>query len=144
MNFKIGKNSSVNLGCVFNTPGLFEMQDNSTINQFCHIDNRGSIFIGNNVSISPKCSLVSADHDVNDEECIGRVGPIVLEDYVFVGYNAIILKDCTLKRGAVLGARSLLTQSAEADGIYFGIPARLKKHRNPVYNYSSEYMRLFH
>src|SRR5215217_2251929 len=93
MKFKIGKGSSINLGCRFNTPGLFELKENSIINQFCHIDNRGGIIIGNNVSISPKVSLVSADHDVNDKDCPGRTGTIILEDYVFVGYSAIILKN---------------------------------------------------
>jgi acetyltransferase-like isoleucine patch superfamily enzyme len=144
MRFKIGKGSTINLGCQFNTPGQFEMMENSTVNQFCHLDNRGGITIGNNVSVSPKVSLVSADHDVNDPECPGRTGPIILEDYVFVGYNAIILKDCILKRGSVLGARSLLTKSTFPCGIYFGNPAKLAKYRDENFTYSGKYIRLFH
>jgi acetyltransferase-like isoleucine patch superfamily enzyme len=144
MNFKIGKGSSIHLGCHFNTSGLFSMKENSTINQFCHIDNRGGVEIGSNVSLSPKVSLITSDHDINNENAIGRIGKITIEDYVFVGYNALILKDCIMKTGSVLGAMSLLTASTEPYGIYFGVPAKLKKMRNKNLNYAGNYKRLFH
>lgn len=144
MNFNIGKGSSIHLGCRFNSSGLFTMKENSTINQFCHIDNRGGIEIGNNVSISPRVSLITADHDLNDEQCTGRLGLINIEDFVFVGYSAVILKNCTLKHGSVLGAGSLLMQSTEAFGIYFGTPAQFKKTRIRTLHYNGSYKRLFH
>jgi len=144
MNFKIGKGSSIHLGCHFNTPGLFEMKENSTINQFCHVDNRGGVTIGNNVSISPKVSMVTVDHDVNHEDALARVGPIMIEDFVFIGYGAIILKNSTLKTGTVLGSGSLLTGSTEPYGIYFGVPAKFKKIRNSNLRYTGSYKRLFH
>jgi len=144
MNFKIGKGSSIHLGCHFNSPGLFSIKENSTINQFCHIDNRGGIDVGSNVSISPKVSLITASHDLNDEGARGLTGAIIIEDYVFIGYNALVLKSCTLKTGSVLGAMSLLTSSTEPYGIYFGAPATLKKIRNKNINYSGSYKRLFH
>lgn len=144
MGFQIGKGSSIHLGCHFTTPGLFVMDQNSTINQFCHIDNRGGITIGNNVSISPKVSFVSADHDMENAECYGRREKIIIEDYVFIGFEAIILKDCTLRQGSVLGARALLTSNTEPYGIYFGVPAKMKKTRNSNLTYNASYKRLFH
>ncbi|MDR3697544.1 acyltransferase [Mucilaginibacter sp.] len=144
MNFKIGKGSSIHLGCHFNTSGLFSMKENSTINQFCHIDNRGGVEIGSNVSLSPKVSLITADHNLDDENNAGRVGKIVIEDYVFVGYGASVLKGSTLKIGSVLGAMSLMTGSTEAYGIYFGVPATFKKSRNKNLTYKCSYKRLFH
>jgi acetyltransferase-like isoleucine patch superfamily enzyme len=144
MNFEIGKGSSVHLGCHFNTPGLFIMKENSTINQFCHIDNRGGIEIGNNVSISPKVSLITTDHDLNDEKSTARADPIIIEDFVFIGYDALVLRGCTLKFGSVVGAKSLLTSSTAACGIYLGMPAKLKKTRIGNFNYTGSYKRFLH
>jgi len=144
MHFEIGKGSSIHLGCHFNTPGLFVMKNNSTINQFCHIDNRGGIEIGNNVSISPKVSLVTSDHDLNDVKGAARVDPIVIEDYVFIGYDALVLRGCTLKFGSVIGAKSLVNKSTTAYGIYFGIPAKFSSTRIKNFDYSGSYKRLLH
>jgi len=143
MGFKIGKGSSILLGCRFNTSGLFIIKENSTINQFCHLDNRGGIEIGNNVSISPKVSLITADHDLNSKGFIGRSAAIIIEDYVFVGYGAIVLKNCHLKIGSVLGAASLLAHSTESYGIYMGVPAKLIKYRMKDFDYTCNYKRLF-
>lgn len=144
MGYKIGSKSSIHLGCRFNCIGRFEMKDHSTVNQYCHLDNRGGIVIGNNVSISPGVSLVTADHDINHEQFAGRIAPIYIEDYVFIGYRAVVLKNCTLKEGSSLGAMSLLVKSTELYGIYFGVPATLVKYRNKVLRYRADYKRLFH
>lgn len=144
MLFKIGKGSSIHLGCRFNSSGYFSMADNSTINQFCHIDNRGGIEIGQNVSISPRVGLITADHDINTEHAEGRTNKIVIGDYVFIGFNAIVLKGCTMHTGSVLGAMSVLTADADAYGIYFGVPAVFKKERNRNLSYEFSYKRLFH
>ena len=145
MNFKIGEDSSIHLGCRFNTSELFIMNSYSTINQFCHIDNRGGVEIGNYVSISPKVSIVTADHDLGDKNLIGRGGPVIIKDDVFIGYSAIILKDCVLEKGSVIGAASLVTKSTEPYGIYFGIPAKFKKERNRNFKHDEDdYKRLFH
>jgi acetyltransferase-like isoleucine patch superfamily enzyme len=107
MKFKIGKNASIHLGCRFNTSGFFSMGANSTINQYCHMDNRGGIYIGNNVSISAQVSIVTADHDFEDEMCIARKDEVVIEDYVFIGYGAKIFKNVKMHYGSVLGGASL-------------------------------------
>jgi acetyltransferase-like isoleucine patch superfamily enzyme len=143
MSFKIGKGSSILLGCRFNTSGLFIIKENSTINQFCHLDNRGGIEIGNNVSISPKVSIITADHDLNDTGFIGRTAPVIIDDYVFIGYSAIVLKNCHLKIGSVVGAASLLAHSTESYGIYMGAPAKLIKYRTRDFDYTCSYKRLF-
>ncbi len=144
MNFKIGKGSSIHLGCRFNTPGMFTIKENSTINQFCHIDNRGGVSIGANVSISPKVNFVTADHDIMTADFIGRCAPINIEDYAFIGYGATILPNCIIRTGSVVAATSLVTKSTIPYGVYFGIPAQLKKQRTPNLTYSGKYKRLFH
>ncbi len=143
MRFKIGKGSSIHLGCFFNVKENLIIGDNSTINMRCHLDNRGGIFIGNNVSISPYVSLITADHDIQLSDFSGRVSKIVLNDYVFIGYRSLILKNIIMEKGSVLSAGSVLTKDTEQFTIYAGVPALKIKSRNMNLNYSTKYKRLF-
>lgn len=143
MNFSIGIGSSIHIGCKFNTSGDLSIGIDCTINQFCRLDNRGGIKIGNNVSISPYTKLLTADHDINHPQCIGRDRPIELNDYVFIGSDAMVLGGVQMAEGSVLGAKSLLTKSTEAYGIYVGVPAFYKAKRNSQLAYSAAYARWF-
>lgn len=144
MGFKIEKGSSIHLGCKFNTSKSFILGKNSTINQFCRIDNRGGIVIGSNVSISPYVKLLTADHDINDSNAAGRCREIVIEDYVFIGCDAVVLGGVKMEEGSVLGAKSLLTKSINSFDIYYGIPAQFKAKRNRGLLYNASYVRWFH
>jgi maltose O-acetyltransferase len=53
--------------------------------------------------------------------------PILIEDSSWVGFNSIITKGVTLKKGTVLGCGSILTKSTESYGVYGGNPAILIK-----------------
>lgn len=144
MKFKIGRGSSIHLGCQFTSVTEFHMGQNSTINQFCRLDNRGVIKIGNNVSISPYVNLVTADHDIHAVDLEGRQKEIVIKDYVFIGSDAMVLPGVTMEEGSVLGAKSLLTKSTDAFGIYTGLPAKLRANRRTDLNYQTSYVRWFH
>ena len=144
MKFEIGKGSSVHLGCHFTSTTAFRMGKNSTINQYCRIDNRGGITINENVSVSPHVNLITADHDISTSNCIGRQKEIVIKDFVFIGSNAMVLPGITMEKGSVLGAKSLLTKSTIAYGIYMGLPAQLKSTRRTDIDYNASYMRWFH
>jgi maltose O-acetyltransferase len=144
MGFKIAEGSSIHLGCTFNCIKQLSIGKNSTINQFCRIDNRGGITIGSNVSISPYVKLVSADHNLYSPFCEGRMRPIVLEDYVFIGTDAIVLGNVTMNRGSALAANSVLSKDSEQCGIYAGTPALLKSHRPNEFKYQADYARWFH
>lgn len=144
MKFKIGKGCSIHLGCKFTAVTEFYMGKNSTINQYCRIDNRGGITIGDNVSISPCVNLITADHDVQTIDCAGRQKTIVVKDFVFIGSDAMVLPGVTLENGSVLGAKSLLTKSTVAYGIYTGVPAQFKANRRTDLDYQASYIRWFH
>lgn len=144
MRFSMEKGASIHLGCVFNCRKNLYLGANSTINQFCRIDNRGGIFIGQNVSISPYVKLITADHDLFDSSFPGRESPIRIEDYCFLGSDSMVLPGCEMKRGSSLGAKALLTQNTEADFLYQGVPAIKSRKRPSVYTYSTTYERWFH
>ncbi len=144
MKFKIGKGSSIHLGCKFTAVTEFSMGKNSTLNQYCKIDNRAGIYISDNVSISPYVNLITADHDVQAKDFIGRQKEIILKDYVFIGSDAMILPGVVMETGSVLGAKSLLTKSTVPYSIYTGTPAKHRADRNTDLDYQTSYIRWFH
>lgn len=144
MKFKIEDDSYIHLGCNFNCKGHFSMASNSVINQYCHIDNRGGIVIGENVSLAPYSKLITADHDVYHPNCLGRAAAIKIDDYCFVGFGAMLLAPAHMKEGSVLGASSLLKGKTEAYFVYLGSPARKTKSRIGNLSYKMNYDRLFH
>ncbi|WP_051291105.1 acyltransferase [Pedobacter glucosidilyticus] len=143
MKFQIGKKSFINLGCKFNCKGNFYLGDFSVINQGSHLDNRGIIFIGNNVSIGPQVKIITADHDLFSENCVGRQKKIEIDDYVFIGYNATLIGNAKMSKGSALGASSLLNRPVEPYCLFVGNPAVKKKIRPSNLNYKMDYNRLF-
>lgn len=144
MKFIIMPGASIHLGCKFGCKGNFSIGENSTINQNCHLDNRGGLFIGLNVSISPKSSFITADHLMDSPNFDGRNRKIIIKDLVFIGYGSTILGGTILGKGCVISACSLVNKNTEDYWIYAGCPAKKVKERIKDLNYTTNYRRLFH
>ena len=56
-------------------------------------------------------------------------GPVIIEEYAFVGLNCVILPGVRIGRGAVIGAGSVVTKDIPPYTIAIGIPARPVKNR---------------
>lgn len=88
------------------------------------------IEIGNDVLIGSGCLITDSDahplayKDRGDVEAI-RVGPIRIEDGVFIGARSIILKGVTIGRGSVIGAGSVVSKSVPSGVIAAGNPAKV-------------------
>lgn len=144
MGFRIGKGSSIHLGTKFNCSKNLIIGNNCTINQYCRLDNRGGIFIKDNVSISPYVKIITADHDINTKSLDGRNKNVFIEDYSFLGADCLVLGGVNIAKGTVIGARALVIKSTEDFGIYYGVPATIKgkRDRNTI-DYNASYKRWF-
>jgi acetyltransferase-like isoleucine patch superfamily enzyme len=108
------------------------------------------IYIGNNVTISWGVTLVDhnshsrllseriVDHEIGmtnirngDLWCEKKTwyevanGPIVLEDGVWVGFEAVVLKGVRVGEGAIVGARAVVTKDVPPYSIVAGNPASI-------------------
>lgn len=144
MKFTIADGASVLIGCKFSCAKHFKLGKNSTINQNCHLDNRIGLNVKDNVSIAARCAFITADHLIDSPKFEGRERGITIENYVFIGFGAIILGGITLGKGSVVGAGSLVTKDTEDYSVNVGTPSRKIKERNQDLRYTTNYRRLFH
>lgn len=98
------------------------------------------IYIGNYVVFGPSVTIRGGNHRT---DLIGKhiieVGEgdklpendqdVIMEDGVWVGCNAIILKGVTIGRGAVVAAGSVVTKDVPPYSIVGGNPSKVIKHR---------------
>lgn len=87
------------------------------------------IIIGDNVLCGSNVTIVDADwHGLDPAARRGNVGataPVRIEDDVFIGLGAVVLKGVTIGRGSVIGAGSVVTRSIPERSVAAGNPARV-------------------
>lgn len=139
---KIGRNFTAHSNWIYNSFGIIQRVIIRTVNDGARItigDNVGisgctitaceSVTIGNDVLIGSGAVIVDYDaHPVNPDrrfEGGGARAPIVIEDRVFVGARAIILKGVTIGKGSVVGAGAVVAKDIPPYSIAVGNPARV-------------------
>lgn len=142
LGFRIGTGTSVHMGC-FVTGRHIAIGRNTVINRGCYLDGRASLFIGDNVSISPECYLLSLGHDHSDPSFAARPGPVVIGDYAWLGARAMVLPGVSLGEGAVVGAAAVVTRSLASRVIAAGVPARKIGERTGPLAYTLAYFPWF-
>jgi acetyltransferase-like isoleucine patch superfamily enzyme len=98
------------------------------------IDAQAPVSIGERVMLGANCSLLTTDyHPLDAKERFERIeatvrkAPIVIEDDVWVGANAIILKGVTIGARSIIGAGSVVTKDVAPGVVVAGNPARVVK-----------------
>ncbi|MBC7915808.1 MAG: acyltransferase [Pyrinomonadaceae bacterium] len=89
------------------------------------------VIIGERVCINDGVEILTASHDVNDPHWKHTKAAIVIEDYAWIGTGAMLLPGVKIGRGAVIGARAVVTKSVEAGTIVVGNPAKEIVRRRP-------------
>jgi galactoside O-acetyltransferase len=129
-NIVIGNNFR-SMGCdyLYANDGAIVIGDNMSMNTNVQIGaSSGQITIGSNVLIGPNVVLRAADHGIamgapiRFQPHVG--GVIVVEDDVWIGANAVILRDVTLGQGCVVAAGAVVTKNVEPYAVVGGVPAR--------------------
>lgn len=126
----------------FGHGGKILMGDYCYVGRNTYIWSGCEIKIGNRVLISHNCNIFDNDtHPIDPKErhaqfkhIIKEGQPkkidlkdkkIVIEDDVLIGVNVIVLKGVTIRKGAIIGAGSVVTKDVEAFTVMAGNPAKL-------------------
>ncbi len=93
-----------------------------------------SVTIGKNVICGGNTFITDYDWhpmDRNDPAAKALSAPVVIEDDVWIGLNAVVLKGVTIGKGSIIGANSVVTRSIPAGVIAAGNPCRVLKMIKP-------------
>jgi acetyltransferase-like isoleucine patch superfamily enzyme len=101
---------------------------------------KAPIRIGSFVMFGPHVTLLCGDHDIDllglpialisdEEKSPERSKGITIEDDVWIGANATILKGVNIGRGAVVAAGSVVTKHVPPFSVVAGSPARVVRER---------------
>lgn len=137
---KHGRNAKIHGSCDGHFKNVY-IGSNVAIGPFNHFNTLISkVYIGDNVLTGPEVMFITGGHrynlvgkniiDVKTSEKIGNEDrDIVIENDVWIGARAIILKGVTVGEGSIIGAGSVVTKNIPPFAIVGGNPARLLKMR---------------
>lgn len=120
---KIGKGSSIHMGCRFFSLKNIRIGEDSIIGEGIFMDGRAPLTIGNHVDIASQVMIYNSEHDINSEDFYAKESPVEIGDYVFIGPRAIILPGVGIGKGAVVGAGAVVTHDVLEFDIVGGVPA---------------------
>jgi acetyltransferase-like isoleucine patch superfamily enzyme len=128
---ELGKGVSINDAVVINANrGRVTLGDRSWLGPFCLIYGNGGVAIGRNVLVAGHSSINTVSHSaercdipVNDQPVV--IDPVVIEDDVWIGLNAVVLQGVTIGHGSIVGAGAVVTKSIPPWSIAVGVPAQV-------------------
>lgn len=129
---KIGKGSCIQK-TRFYTFGKLKVGTNTIINSGCYLDSRRGITVGNNVVIAHDTKIYTLGHDFNDEGFKTKGRPVVIEDFVVIFANVLVMPGVTIKKGAVVLPGSVITKDVEEMAIVGGNPAVKIRQRSTLH-----------
>ena len=140
-NIIIGNNVRIDDFCILSSSNnIFIIEDNVHISAGVYIYGSGGIHIKSFSNISSGTKLFSVNDDYSGNYMVGacipidlrnvKEEPIMLEKYVVIGANCVVLPGIILNEGVAIGANSLVNKSCEEWTIYAGSPIRAIKQRS--------------
>lgn len=110
--------------------GEVSLGDRSWLGPFCLVYGNGGVHIGSDVLVAGHTTINTVSHasdrcdiPINDQPVL--TDPVVIEDDVWIGLNAVILQGVTIGRGCIVGAGAVVNKSLPPWSIAVGVPARV-------------------
>lgn len=140
---KLGRNSVVYNTVKLRRPKSINIGSNSVVGHGVELDGRRGLVIGDSVQISSDSKIYTLQHDVQSSYFEPEGGLTVLEDFVWVSSNVIILPGIKIGKGSVIAAGAVVTKDVAEYTIVGGVPAKVigTRNRNLCYNPSRGYLR---
>lgn len=134
---KIGKNVNIGSGAIINCQPddlqktLF-IGDNCKIGRDVQINAYKKVQIGDNVLIADRVHISDASHNYKKNYPIIKqgakfIGPVIIENGVWIGINAVILPNVNIGENSVIGANCVVNKNIPKNAIAIGVPAKVIK-----------------
>lgn len=105
-----------------------EIGENFYANMDCVFLDVNKIVFGDNVMVGPRAGFYTAGHPTDPEIRIKELefgSPIIIEDNVWIGANAVILPGITVGKNSIVGAGAVVTKDVPENTIVAGNPAKV-------------------
>lgn len=125
------------------TPSII-LGDDISLSDRVHITCIQQILIANQVLIGSGVLITDHSHGIYSgpsqsspdippaERMLAGGGPVVIDQNVWIGDNAVILGPVNIGAGSIVGANSVVKQDVPPRTMVAGVPARPIKHFNPL------------
>jgi maltose O-acetyltransferase len=90
-----------------------------SIGKGCHISHNVRIYTTTNIADQP--------FDVKEKN--NSSGDVIIEDFVWIGANVLIVPNITIGKNSVIGANSVVSKSIASNSIWAGAPIKLIKEK---------------
>ena len=119
--------------------GKLKVGKNVIINSGCYLDNRRGIEVGDYVVIAHDTKIYTLGHDFNDVSFATRGKPVIIQDYVVIFSNVLIMPGVTVGKGAVILPGAVISKDVEEMAVMGGNPARKLKTREILHTKKDVY-----
>jgi putative colanic acid biosynthesis acetyltransferase WcaF len=126
---RIGKGVVIKPRVNIKYPWNLSIGDYSWIGEGVWIDNLTKVDIGPHCCLSQGAMLLCGNHDYSKSTFDLRIGPIVLEEGVWIGANSMVVGNTKCLSHSVLAVNSVAGRQLDAYGIYRGNPAEKIRER---------------
>jgi acetyltransferase-like isoleucine patch superfamily enzyme len=114
--------------------GRMTIGSGTWIGQQCFFHSAGNLTIGCNVGIGPGVKIITSFHTEEGRSIPilhSRIefSPVVIEDDVDVGVNAVVLPGVVIGKGAQIAAGAIVTNDVPPYAVVAGVPARFLRMR---------------
>lgn len=114
--------------------------ENLNIGDFCHIASLERVEFGKDVLIGSSVFISDHDHgavtfsdlSIAPAERPLISSPVVIEDNVWIGEKAVILKGVKVGRNSIVAAGAIVTKNVPPYSVVAGVPAKVVKSFNPA------------
>ena len=127
---RIGRNARIYSPLIFHNTNFRNLSigDNCHIGRCVFLDLVDRISIGNNITISMKCTFITHT-DLGNSPLVERgyppsSGEIIIEDGVYIGVGATVLQGVRIGENSIIGACALVSKNVPPNSVVAGVPAK--------------------
>ena len=136
---RIGRGSIIHWKARFFEPAGVRIGEYCNLGNDIFLDGRRGITIGNRVATGAEVMIYTLQHDIDSPTFGVTGGPVVIDDYVYLGPRSIILPNVRIGYGAVVAAGAVVTKDVPPYAVVGGAPAKFLRERSHDLDYRPDF-----